>query len=150
MLQSESVFSSYGVKQTSCGNLLRAGEVPGEGQWVGALVKTAPCTELCDCNPLSLRPLWSGPPSPERKGKDLVPHADEALSIFFDKKQYPCADLDLPAALHFLHRDSIVLPDAPLGYNVVTYKGHPLGFVKNLGKRCNNLHPAGRRILKDV
>ncbi|MBQ1718556.1 MAG: hypothetical protein II031_05320, partial [Bacteroidales bacterium] len=32
----------------------------------------------------------------------------------------------------------------------VTYKGHPLGFVKNLGKRCNNLHPAGRRILKDV
>ena len=72
------------------------------------------------------------------------------MSILFDKSKYPCAELDLQEALHFLHRDSFVLPGAPVGYNVVTYKGHPLGFVKNLGKRCNNLHPAGRRILKDV
>ena len=149
VLQSENAFGAYGVKQTSCGNLLRAGEVPGEGQWAGALVKTTPVPEQGPCNPLSLRPLWSGPPAPERKGSDLIPNADEALSIFFDKNKYPCAELDLQAALHFLHRDSIVLPDAPLGYNVVTYMGHPLGFVKNSGRRCNNLHPAGRRILED-
>lgn len=150
LLPSESAFASYGVKQTECGNLLRAGEVPGEGQWVGALVKTAPAPDLPGGNPSLLRPLWSGPPAPERKGKDLIPNADEALSILFDKSKYPCAELDLQEALHFLHRDSFVLPGAPVGYNVVTYKGHPLGFVKNLGKRCNNLHPAGRRILKDV
>ncbi|MGM9773781.1 MAG: hypothetical protein ACI3Y2_01040 [Candidatus Egerieousia sp.] len=33
------------------------------------------------------------------------------------------------------------------GYVLITYKGYPLGFVKNLGNRCNNLYPLGRRIL---
>lgn len=150
LLEPEAGFGAYGVKVTDCGNLFRAGEVPGEGQWAGALVKTSAAEAPRRCDLSAIKPLWAGAPAPERKGKDLVPHADSALSIFFNKSDYPCAELDLPTALHFLHRDTIVLPDAPLGYNVVTYKGHPLGFVKNLGKRCNNLHPAGRRILKDV
>ncbi|MFR8803871.1 MAG: methyltransferase RsmF C-terminal domain-like protein [Anaerovoracaceae bacterium] len=30
------------------------------------------------------------------------------------------------------------------------FEGHPLGFVKNLGSRCNNLHPQGRKIKMDV
>lgn len=150
ILDPEEGFAAYGVKVTDCGNLLRDGEVPGEGQWAGALVKTS-AAGTCRYPDLSrFRALWHGAPAPETKGKDLVPHPDSALSIFFDKHSYPCAELDLSTALHFLHRDSIVLPDAPLGYNVVTFRGHPLGFVKNLGKRCNNLHPAGRRILKDV
>ena len=148
LLEPEKGFGDYGVRLTDCGNLLVAGEVPGEGQWAGALVKTAPAGGRCD--PAPLKPLWAGPPASEHKGKDLIPHPDQALSILFDKNGYPCAELDLPTALHFLHRDSIVLPDAPLGYNVVTYRGHPLGFVKNLGRRCNNLHPLARRILKDV
>ena len=38
----------------------------------------------------------------------------------------------------------------PLGYVVLTYAGLPLGFVKNLGSSCNNLHPQGRRILMDI
>ena len=59
-------------------------------------------------------------------------------------------ELDLQTALNYLHRDAIVLPGAELGYNVVTYKGVALGFVKNLGRRCNNLLPQGRRILMDV
>jgi len=29
----------------------------------------------------------------------------------------------------------------PKGYVLVTYQGHPLGFVKNLGSRANNLYP---------
>ena len=84
------------------------------------------------------------------KGKDLIPSPDEALGIFLDKSKYPCVDVDLNTALHFLHRDSLSLPDAPRGYNVITYRGHPLGFVKNLGTRCNNLHPLARRIIKDI
>ena len=79
-----------------------------------------------------------------------MPSADWALSIDFDRSIYPEAALDKQTALHYLHRDTIVLPDAPLGYNVVTYKGIVLGFVKNLGRRCNNMHPAARRIIMDI
>lgn len=78
--------------------------------------------------------------------------------------QFYVADADRETALKFLARQSIS-PDAlsspdcegcgrekceaglPKGYILVTYEGFPLGFVKNLGNRCNNLHPNGRRIL---
>lgn len=146
----EDEFPGYGIRLTGCGSLLRAGEVPGEGQWGGMLVKTAsqPRATRFDASPL--RPLRSGVPAPLQKGRDLVPHPDAVLGIDFDRTAYPEADVDRDTALRFLHRDTIVLPDAPAGYNVITYKGHPLGMVKNLGTRCNNLLPAGRRILKDV
>jgi NOL1/NOP2/fmu family ribosome biogenesis protein len=53
-------------------------------------------------------------------------------------------------ALKFLHKDAIVLKDAPRGLVLVTYMGLPLGFVKNLGNRTNNLHPQSRRIRMDI
>ena len=142
-------FGEYGVRLTRVGNILKVGEVPGEGQWVGALRKTAPQREgKADLS--ILRPLRMGVSRGEMKGKDLVPNPDYALSMDFAKDVYPAAELDLQTALKFLHRDTFTLPGAPLGYNVVTYHGHPLGFVKNLGNRCNNLHPQGRRILMDI
>ena len=150
ILPPEEGFGSHGVRITDCGNLLKAGEVPGEGQWAGALVKTASAPRASRGDVSLLRPLRSGIPAPVVKGRDVIPHPDEALGILFDKSSYPCAEVDRTTALHFLHRDAIVLPDAPRGYNVITYRGHPLGFVKNLGTRCNNLHPLGRRILKDI
>ena len=84
------------------------------------------------------------------KGKDLVPDADLALSLMLNQDSYPSAEVDLHTALAFLHRDAIVLPDAPRGYVIIRYEGLALGFVKNLGNRCNNLHPQGRRIRMDI
>jgi NOL1/NOP2/fmu family ribosome biogenesis protein len=63
---------------------------------------------------------------------------------------YPKADVDVQTALAYLHRDVIRLDDAPKGYVLVTYQGLPLGFVKNLGNRCNNLYPQSRRIRMNV
>ena len=84
------------------------------------------------------------------KGRDLVPAADWALSLAFNGDDYPVEDLDRETALKFLHRDSIFLKDAPKGFVLMRFEGHPLGFVKNLGIRCNNLHPQGRKIKMDV
>jgi NOL1/NOP2/fmu family ribosome biogenesis protein len=84
------------------------------------------------------------------KGKDLVPDADMALSIVLKDDAYPSAEVDRQTALAFLHRDAIVLIDAPKGFVLIKYEGVPLGFVKNLGNRCNNLHPQGRRIRMDI
>lgn len=84
------------------------------------------------------------------KGGILVPDADLALSLVFSKDAFPQAEVDREVALSYLHRDAISLPDADRGYVTVTYEGQPLGFVKNLGSRCNNLFPQGRRIRMDI
>ena len=84
------------------------------------------------------------------KGKILVPDADMALSIKLAEKAYPRAQVDRKTALAYLHRDSIILPDAPKGYVLVCHDGLPLGFVKNLGNRCNSLHPQSRRIRMSI
>lgn len=84
------------------------------------------------------------------KAGTLVPDADLALSIMLDKDAYPSAEVDLKTALAYLHRDAIMLPDSPKGFVLVRYEGLLLGFVKNLGNRCNNLHPQSRRIRMDV
>ena len=150
ILEPEAEFEEYGVRRTPHGHLLEAGVVPGEGQWAGALRKTAPQRTAAGADPAVLHPLRSGLRKGEMKGKDFVPDADYALSIIFDSKDYPAVDVDRQTALRFLHRDALVLPQAAPGYNVVTYLGHPLGFVKNIGSRCNNLLPKGRRILMNV
>ena len=84
------------------------------------------------------------------KGQTLVPDADLALSLIYRPGSYPVADVELHTALSFLHKDAILLPDSEKGYVLIVYEGVPLGFVKNLGNRCNNLHPQGRRIRMNI
>ena len=84
------------------------------------------------------------------KGKDRIPCADLCLSALLDPDDFPTVELTRQEALQFLHKDSLNLHDAPAGYVVVTYGSLPLGFVKNLGNRANNLHPASRRILMNI
>ena len=84
------------------------------------------------------------------KGKILVPDADLALNISLAEDAFPRADVDRMTALQYLHRDAITLSDAPKGYVLVCYGGLPLGFVKNLGNRCNSLHPQSRRIRMNI
>ena len=138
-----------GVRLTRRGYMLVPGEVSGEGQWAGALVKESDGGVLCG-GISDLRPLRQGVKKGVQKGKDFVPDGDYALSLDFCRDQYPLVELDLKTALSFLHRDSFTLRDAPTGYLAVCYQGHPLGFVKNLGNRCNNLLPAGRRIRMNI
>ena len=150
ILPPEDVFGEYGVRLTPHGHLLEAGVVPGEGQWAGVLRKTAPQRTAARADLSALHPLRQGLRKGEAKGKDFLPDPDYALSIVFDSKDYPAVDVDRQTALRFLHRDALVLPQAAPGYNVITYLGHPLGFVKNIGSRCNNLLPKARRILMNV
>lgn len=146
----------FGVRTTRHGHMLVPGEVPGEGQWVGAMIKdngfsaSRISVEASMDELKRLRPLRLGISEGEWKGKDFVPNPDWALSITFDRSRYPAAPVDKQTGLRFLHRDTIALEGAPLGYNVITYRGVPLGFVKNLGRRCNNLHPQSRRIRMDI
>ena len=97
-----------------------------------------------------VRSISTGCAVGEKKGTVTVPSADLALDIMLDEGAFCAAELDLEKAMAFLHRDTICLEDSPKGYVKVCYDGLPLGFVKNLGSRCNNMLPQGRRIRMDV
>ena len=86
--------------------------------------------------------LSDGIPLFEQKGKEQIPSAAQALSITLTHDAYPRVELSLEQARRYLHRETLVLPqDTPKGFILVTYKNQPLGFMKNLGERANNLYP---------
>lgn len=86
--------------------------------------------------------LSDGNPTYEQKGKEQIPTTAQALSLTFSKDYYPHIELTLDQAQAYLHRQALSLPaGAPQGFVIVTYMGHPLGFIKNLGDRANNLYP---------
>ena len=92
----------------------------------------------------------------KRGGVALVPHADLALSLhigtildyLWDNYKFKVESVELPLEQiqAFLAKEPLLLPDAPTGYLLLTYKGAGVGFVKNLGNRCNSLLPNARRI----
>lgn len=81
------------------------------------------------------------------KGKDLIPAQSLLLSTAFNRDAFPAHEVDYTTAIAYLRREAVTLTDAPRGYVVVTCNSHPLGFVKNLGNRANNLYPQEWRIL---
>ena len=61
--------------------------------------------------------------------------------------EFPQVDLSYPDALKYLRGEALVLPpDTPRGIVTVGYRGIPLGPMKNIGNRANNLYPKGWRI----
>lgn len=93
--------------------------------------------------------LSDGIPTEEQKGKEKISSIAQALSITTPADKYPRVELSLEQAQRYLHRESFVLPsDTPRGFVLVTYKERPLGFMKNLGERANNLYPKNWAIRK--
>lgn len=85
----------------------------------------------------------------ERKGNTEIPSSRQVLSYLYDKSLFPSAELPETDAVSYLRRNTVVLPeDTPEGYVAVTFRGLPMGLVKNLGSRANNLYPSEWRILK--
>ena len=80
----------------------------------------------------------------------VYPDADLALSLILKADAFPSVEVDKETALAYLHRDAILLKDVEKGYIIIKYDGVYLGFVKNIGNRCNNLHPQSRRIRMDI
>lgn len=102
-----------------------------------------------DCLELNskLNCLINGVQLIEMKGNDAVPTHQLALSKIIDKRAFICVELDYKDTIAFLKRESITLPEGtPRGYVLVCYQHQALGWVKNIGNRCNNLYPQHWRI----
>lgn len=81
-----------------------------------------------------------------RKGHDWVPAHALAMSDALNTEAFNKVDITRKQALEYLHCDALRLEDASRGIVLLTYKGIPLGFAKNLGNRANNMYPQEWRI----
>lgn len=90
--------------------------------------------------------IHSGIPLACLKGKDYIPNHALALSIFLNRDIFPTEELSLETALSYLRREAIQLQSDERNYCLVTFQDMPLGWVKNLGNRANNLYPQEWRI----
>lgn len=83
------------------------------------------------------------------KGRDFIPSQGAAMWSGLDTTLIDTVEVDETTALDYLRRDTITMPhDAPRGHILLTFRHHPLGWVKNIGTRANNLYPTPWRILK--
>ncbi|MDR0939161.1 MAG: rRNA cytosine-C5-methyltransferase [Mediterranea sp.] len=95
-----------------------------------------------------LRVIQAGVGVGEARGKDLIPaHALAMSARLLDKEAFANVEVSYGQAIDYLRKEAIALPaDTPRGYLLLCYQGVPLGFVKNVGNRANNLYPAEWRI----
>lgn len=97
---------------------------------------------LCD----KLHVVGAGIETAKVFGNKLQPQHELAMSNNINRQYFNTIDLNLNDALKYLHRDAIFVEGAKQGINLVTYKNTPLGWVKNLGTRWNNLYPQNWKI----
>ncbi len=78
------------------------------------------------------------------RGK-LNPDHELAMSTM-NKRSIPSTALDHDDAIRYLRKD-VFIPDSSVqGWNLMTYGGLPLGFMKCMASRANNYYPADWRI----
>lgn len=101
------------------------------------------CRAVKEC----LTVMHYGVPVAEQKGRDWVPRHGLALSRACCPECFPQVELSYEQAVAYLRKEVLVLPpDTPKGFVLVTYRNFPLGFVKQIGNRANNLYPDAWRI----
>ena len=102
---------------------------------------------IYDAVAAQLRVLHAGIALHQRRGKDVVPEAALALASALNRNAFPSVEVGRDTAISYLRRESITLPaTAERGYVLLTYRNLPIGFVKNIGNRANNLYPQEWRI----
>lgn len=91
--------------------------------------------------------LHAGVPVATLKGRDWVPHHALSMSRALNTEAFPYYEVGYKEAIAYLRHESITLDgETPRGYILLTYRGIPIGFAKNVGNRGNNLYPNEWRI----
>lgn len=91
--------------------------------------------------------IYSGVEIGQMMGPKLKP--EHSLALFHDVSHETVnqADLELFDALKYLRKDEVSPEFFVEGMNLVCYAGLPIGWIKRIGNRCNNLYPKEWRIL---
>ena len=130
-----------------CKSWLAAGDYIYKVEADGVVAVPADMEPLVATLAARLHLVHYGTPLATIKGRDAVPAHELAMSTALRAGAFARCELSYADALRYLHREAVTLAaDTPRGFVVVTYRGVPLGFVKNLGNRANNLYPNEWRI----
>lgn len=131
---------AYEISQNASGDIMAIPEPFAE--FAAELRRNAPAT------------LLTGIKIACTKGRDIIPATELALSRIINKEAFPKIRLTISQALDYLHRGNSGAMEAinastdniPKGCVLVEYEDIPLGFVKNIGNRVNNLYPTNWRL----
>lgn len=94
-----------------------------------------------------LNVLYFGIEIGELFGKKMKPSHALALSVFLNREKNEVYNLSLEDARNYLRRQTLDPQQMQEGFNLVAYEGVPIGWVKRIGNRTNNLYPKESRIL---
>jgi 16S rRNA C967 or C1407 C5-methylase (RsmB/RsmF family)/NOL1/NOP2/fmu family ribosome biogenesis protein len=95
----------------------------------------------------NLKVMQAGVSIGEVKGKDILPSHALAMSSALRSDAFERCEIEYDRAIAYLRKEAIALPsEVSRGYVMLTYRDIPLGFVKNVGNRANNLYPQEWRI----
>ncbi len=132
---------------------------PARPAWISEDAEVMESGELLTALPKAMLPLLerlveagvnvtgAGLPVGVIKGREVQPDSRVVLSTLLNPEAFPIVELTEDEALRYLRREAIVLPEGTSkGYVCVNHKGHPLGLVKNIGSRANNMYPQGWKI----
>ena len=78
----------------------------------------------------------------------LKPDGALAFYVGLNRDAVAASELSLEEALQLLRKQDLSAAPFAEGVNIVLYEGLPLGFVKRVGARVNNMYPSSLRILK--
>ena len=117
----------------------------------GDLLLALPCV-IEEYSELSykLKVVKSGTKIAVIKNDDYIPTHELALSVSIKEDAFPKTEVDYQTALAYLSRGNILQARVINGWNILSYKGVNLGFIKNIGRRINNYFPVEWRIRMNV
>ncbi|MEO6610622.1 MAG: Fmu (Sun) domain protein [Chitinophagaceae bacterium] len=95
-----------------------------------------------------LRVIYSGVLTGELVRDKLIPSHALAMSTLASDTIFK-TELDLEQSIRYLQRKDIGIVPASTGWQLVSYEGHPLGWINVLANRINNYYPKEMRILKE-
>jgi 16S rRNA C967 or C1407 C5-methylase (RsmB/RsmF family)/NOL1/NOP2/fmu family ribosome biogenesis protein len=94
----------------------------------------------------NLRIHYAGTEIGRIKRDDIIPSHSLAMSVYLNRETFPELELSLDDALRYLRKNDFPISNSQKGWMVVTFEGHPLGWINNLGNRFNNYYPTEWRI----
>lgn len=94
----------------------------------------------------TLFPLLYGVKLFDRKGNDLLPTQQLALSKWLRKDAFNTFELAYSEAIAYLRKENIHSDSLKPGYYLVTYQQSALGWIKCMSQRSNNLYPKNWKI----
>jgi len=97
-----------------------------------------------------LRIVQAGVLVAELKKKNLVPAHSLALSDIIDTKAFAEWELNLEEALKYLRKEEWPIDREKDGWQLMTFQGLALGWIKRIGTRFNNYYPLHWRIRMEL